>query len=144
MTLPGPFLFDKDVTNTRRLCRFRSKVCNSALTRLHNFQVVSNHLFPFRLIFRRMLFLVFLVVLFLVTLLIAPLGPYSGANAFTFTPNYTTEEATDDQDGKWAGTCSIGHVREPYYQTLTPENNGAISGFALTSLSTEIHRFLFG
>lgn len=38
----------------------------------------------------------------------------------------------------------MGNVREPYYQTLTPHDNGAISGFALTSLSNEIHRFLFG
>jgi len=77
----------------------------------------------------------------------SPMGPYTGANAWTFHPDYTIEQATDEltnERDEWSGTCSIGHVREPYYQTLTPADNGAISGFALPSLSREIQRFLFG
>jgi len=73
-------------------------------------------------------------------------GPYTGANAWTFHPDYTIGEATDElsnQRDNWSGTCSLGHVREPYYQTLTPADNGAISGFAQSSLSREIRRFLF-
>lgn len=68
----------------------------------------------------------------------APFGPYSGSNAWTFWPDY--------QNGRVGpgGMCVIGHVREPYYQDLTPHDRGAISGFALTSLSTENQRFLFG
>lgn len=71
------------------------------------------------------------------------LGPtrYSGSNAFTFWPEYTSEAALNTPT---PGMCVIGHVREPYYQTLTPHDNGAISGFALTSSSRENHRFLFG
>lgn len=64
---------------------------------------------------------------------------HRGTNAFTFWPDYKVASS-----GNWPGTCTVGHVREPYYQTLTPQDNGAISGFALTSLSTENHRFLFG
>jgi len=74
-------------------------------------------------------------------------GPYTGVNAWTFHPDYNIEQATNtpiDQRDNWSGTCSMGHVREPYYQTLTPSDNGAISGFALTSLSREVQRFLFG
>jgi len=68
-------------------------------------------------------------------------APYGGANAWTFHPDYTTSQVTSTEA---SGTCSLGHVREPYYQTLTPQDNGAISGFALPSLSREIQRFLFG
>jgi hypothetical protein len=74
-------------------------------------------------------------------------GPYTGVNAWTFHPDYSIEQATDElisQRNDWPGTCSVGHVREPYYQTLTPSDNGAISGFGLTSLSREVQRFLFG
>jgi hypothetical protein len=70
----------------------------------------------------------------------------AGANAWTFHPDYTIDQLTDEttnQRNNWPGTCSLGHVREPYYQTLTPTDNGAISGFALPSLSREIQRFLF-
>jgi hypothetical protein len=63
------------------------------------------------------------------------------ANAWTFYPNYTTQNT---EKGTWNGLCLIGNVRVPYYQTLTEHDNGAISGYALTSLSTENHRFLFG
>lgn len=63
------------------------------------------------------------------------------ANAWTFYPNYTSDNI---KRGSWNGVCLIGNVREPFYQTLTPHDNGAMSGFALTSLSTENHRFLFG
>ncbi len=66
-------------------------------------------------------------------------GPYSGTNAFTFYPDYS--EAAGGQATR--GKCVIGHVREPYYQTIRPEDKAAISGFALTSLSSEVHRFLF-
>ena len=84
-----------------------------------------------------------------------PFGPYTGANAWTFRPDYsvatygagtangdTSEESREDEGrGGWGGTCSLGHVREPYYQTLTPHDNGAISGFALTSLSAKYTDF---
>jgi hypothetical protein len=66
--------------------------------------------------------------------------PYSGTNAFTFYPNYSQAAGGEATNGQ----CVIGHVREPYYQTLRPEDKAAISGFALTSLSSEVHRFLFG
>ena len=68
---------------------------------------------------------------------------YSGSNAFTFWPDYTSSNALTSNDGT-PGQCVIGHVREPFYQTLTHHDNGAISGFGLTSLSRENHRFLFG
>jgi len=75
-------------------------------------------------------------------------GAYAGVNAWTFYPDYTAKEATDDimglQQDRWAGTCALAHVREPYYQTLTPAENGAISGFALNSLSRQVQNFLFG
>ena len=68
---------------------------------------------------------------------------YSGSNAWTFWPDYTSSNALTSNKGT-PGMCVIGHVREPFYQTLTPHDNGAISGFSLTSQSRENHRFLFG
>lgn len=68
-----------------------------------------------------------------------PFGPHSGANAWTYWPDYR-----DIDGGGAGGTCVIGHVREPFYSELTSRDRGAVSGFALTSLSRERHRFLFG
>jgi hypothetical protein len=70
-------------------------------------------------------------------------NPYAGANAFTFWPDYSTTQQLSGQKVT-PGMCVIGHVREPFYQTLTPHDNGAISGFALSSMSRENQRFLFG
>lgn len=60
-------------------------------------------------------------------------------NTWTFYPNYA-----DSATGVKRGVCLLGNVRQPEYMTLTPHDNGAISGFALNSLSTENRRFLFG
>lgn len=73
-------------------------------------------------------------------------GPYTGSNAWTFHPNYanqSNQKSASSVGGTRGidGTCSIGHVREPYYQTLTGRDNGAISGFAVSSESREIQRF---
>ena len=76
-----------------------------------------------------------------------PMGPYTGVNAWTFHPQYTTANAANGSaagQGPWPGTCRVGNVREPYFQTLTPHDNGAISGYNVATLSTENHRFMFG
>lgn len=79
-------------------------------------------------------------------------GPYTGSNAFTFWPDYTSasmlgassRNPDNIKNGSVPGMCVVGQVREPYYQTLSPSDNGAISGFSAMSLSREIQRFLFG
>lgn len=63
------------------------------------------------------------------------------ANAFTFRPDYTSQSATRAVVG---GMCVVGTVREPYYQTLTERDNGAISGFLIQDMAPTTHRFLFG
>jgi hypothetical protein len=68
-------------------------------------------------------------------------GVNGGINAWTFYPDYTTDAM---MSGEWGGRCSLANVREPFYQTTTNAENGAISGFAQTSLSREIKRYLFG
>lgn len=65
--------------------------------------------------------------------------PY--ANAFTFRPDYTSQSALQPIV---AGQCMVGTVREPYYDTLTEEDNGSISGFSIGALAPTIRRFLFG
>lgn len=64
-----------------------------------------------------------------------------GANAFTFRPDYTSQSAVQPIVG---GTCTVGTVREPVYQTLTTHDNGAISGFSISELAPTVSRFLFG
>lgn len=76
-------------------------------------------------------------------------GAYGGVNAWTFFPKYTqsTVAGAAIRPGparNQPGQCALVNVREPYYQTLTPTENGAISGFATNSLANTIQRFLFG